>query len=151
MADFEMALLRPLGREDVPALVELEREIFPVPWEHQVFYEELDRNIAGLVGIFAAPARIVAYLNYWLVAGEFHILRVATLPDLRRQGLAERLMRHAIDTARAADCADIHLEVRRSNGAALSLYRKFGFATVGVRSGYYPDDGEDAVTMTLHL
>jgi ribosomal-protein-alanine N-acetyltransferase len=42
------------------------------------------------------------------------------------------------------------LEVRRSNGAAIALYRRVGFFAMGVRARYYPDD-EDAVEMVLML
>jgi ribosomal-protein-alanine N-acetyltransferase len=43
------------------------------------------------------------------------------------------------------------LEVRRSNEAALSLYRGFGFRAVGIRPNYYSDEGEDAIVMVLDL
>ncbi|HPB94278.1 MAG TPA: hypothetical protein PKW66_00100, partial [Polyangiaceae bacterium] len=42
------------------------------------------------------------------------------------------------------------LEVRRSNLAALRLYRSFGFFLRGLRKEYY-GDGEDAVEMGLVL
>jgi ribosomal-protein-alanine N-acetyltransferase len=42
------------------------------------------------------------------------------------------------------------LEVRRSNGPAIALYRGVGFFAMGVRARYYPDD-EDAVEMVLML
>jgi ribosomal-protein-alanine N-acetyltransferase len=37
------------------------------------------------------------------------------------------------------------LEVRTSNAGAIALYRRFGFEQKGVRKGYYPDNGEDAL------
>jgi ribosomal-protein-alanine N-acetyltransferase len=40
--------------------------------------------------------------------------------------------------------------VRRSNAAAIALYRSVGFFAMGVRAKYYPDD-EDAVEMVLLL
>jgi len=43
------------------------------------------------------------------------------------------------------------LEVRQSNIAAQKLYQSMGFVTSGIRKGYYSDDGEDAVAMTLEL
>jgi ribosomal-protein-alanine N-acetyltransferase len=42
------------------------------------------------------------------------------------------------------------LEVRRSNRAAITLYRALGFFAMGVRPRYYADD-EDAVEMVLTL
>ena len=42
------------------------------------------------------------------------------------------------------------LEVRISNLPAIHLYEKLGFEQVGKRAGYYRDNGEDALLMTLH-
>ena len=42
---------------------------------------------------------------------------------------------------------NLTLEVRASNTEAQSLYRRFGFIPVGVRRGYYREDGEDAMIM----
>ena len=39
------------------------------------------------------------------------------------------------------------LEVRRGNVEAAALYESCGFETIGVRRGYYPDTGEDALVM----
>ncbi|MEE3073924.1 MAG: hypothetical protein VX305_06505, partial [Actinomycetota bacterium] len=36
-----------------------------------------------------------------------------------------------------------------SNKPAQGLYRKFGFAPVGLRRGYYQADSEDAIVMTI--
>lgn len=41
----------------------------------------------------------------------------------------------------------ITLEVRESNIAAISLYDKFGFSTIGTRKKYYQDNNEDALIM----
>jgi len=43
----------------------------------------------------------------------------------------------------------ITLEVRASNTAAQELYLKYGFTVKGIRRGYYSNDREDAVIMTL--
>jgi len=43
------------------------------------------------------------------------------------------------------------LEVRRSNQAAIRLYRSFGFSVAGLRRAYYSLDGEDALEMVLVL
>ncbi|HEX7597469.1 MAG TPA: ribosomal-protein-alanine N-acetyltransferase, partial [Polyangia bacterium] len=45
----------------------------------------------------------------------------------------------------------VELEVRRSNEAALGLYRRFGFVEVGMRPRYYEDNDEDAIVMRLKL
>ena len=42
------------------------------------------------------------------------------------------------------------LEVRMSNKSAQDLYRRCGFAPVGVRKNYYPESNEDALVMWVH-
>jgi ribosomal-protein-alanine N-acetyltransferase len=43
------------------------------------------------------------------------------------------------------------LEVRRSNIAALELYKEFDYRAVGVRPNYYVDEGEDAIVMVKEM
>jgi [ribosomal protein S18]-alanine N-acetyltransferase len=92
-----------------------------------------------------------AFLLAWLVVDELHVLSVATMPDFRRQGMATALLEHAIAFSREQKVRTIHLEVRRSNAAAISLYRGFGFSATAVRARYYADNFEDAVEMSLVL
>jgi ribosomal-protein-alanine N-acetyltransferase len=87
----------------------------------------------------------------WHVADELHILNIATLPSMRRQGLGTSLMTAAIEYAGQSGVRLVLLEVRRSNREALRLYRKLGFSALGVRPGYYSDNGEDAIDMALEL
>lgn len=54
-----------------------------------------------------------------------------------------------INLATKLDALFLTLEVRASNTAAQSLYAKYGFAKVGVRRGYYTDNREDGVLMSL--
>jgi ribosomal-protein-alanine N-acetyltransferase len=76
---------------------------------------------------------------------------VATHADARRRGHAARLVSHVVDFARRHTCRYVALEVRRSNDAAIRLYRAHGFRPVGVRPRYYSDDGEDAIVMLLEM
>jgi ribosomal-protein-alanine N-acetyltransferase len=92
-----------------------------------------------------------AFLLAWLVVDELHVLSVATLPLFRRQGMARALLEHAIEFAREQKVRTILLEVRRSNAAAIRLYRAFGFSATALRPRYYADNFEDAVEMTLLL
>jgi ribosomal-protein-alanine N-acetyltransferase len=92
-----------------------------------------------------------AFLLAWLVVDELHVLSVATLPRFRRQGMARALLEHAIGFAREQKVRTVLLEVRRSNAAAIRLYRAFGFSATALRPRYYADNFEDAVEMSLLL
>ena len=64
-----------------------------------------------------------------------------------------RLLDHLGDVARTVGGRQMFLEVRPSNVAALALYARAGFETIGRRKGYYPaaDGREDALVMRLPL
>jgi [ribosomal protein S18]-alanine N-acetyltransferase len=94
---------------------------------------------------------VIAFLIAWHVADELHILNVATSPPMRRRGVASAIMREAMAYARGSRVRIVLLEVRRSNRAAIRLYRTLGFSAMGIRPNYYSDDGEDAVEMVLGL
>ncbi|HEY3593300.1 MAG TPA: GNAT family N-acetyltransferase [Polyangiaceae bacterium] len=95
--------------------------------------------------------RPAALLLAWSVADELHILSIATLPQHRRTGLARALLSHALDFAKRQRAQRVQLEVRRSNRAAIALYRTFGFSATGIREQYYADNLEDAIEMALFL
>ncbi|HEY5088778.1 MAG TPA: ribosomal protein S18-alanine N-acetyltransferase [Polyangia bacterium] len=145
-------LIEPMRRGDLDEVVEIERVSFRSPWSGQVFIEEMARDWAHVdVVRDAVRGSVVAFGNYWLVADEVHLLNVATDPRARRAGHASRMLAHIIDFGRRHDCRLVTLEVRRSNAAALRLYRRFAFRSVGVRPNYYAEDQEDAIVMLLDL
>src|SRR5260370_28127799 len=149
---FDIVPMRPA---DLDGIMEIERQSFRAPWSRQVFVEELDREWAQVdvlrAGEPAAGPTVLAFVNYWLVRDEVHVLNVATHPTARRQGHAARLLEHVIGFANRQKCRYVTLEVRRSNQAALRLYRKYGFRPVGIRPNYYVEDNEDAIVMLLEL
>jgi ribosomal-protein-alanine N-acetyltransferase len=150
---------------DVPVVGELEVLCFGAPWSPDTYRNELLHNrfgqywvltpaqeppAAANAGSSALPP-IVAYGGCWLMGDEVHVVTLATHPHLRRQGLSERLLRLMIDACVQKGAALVTLEVRVSNTAAQQLYTKLGFVEVGLRRGYYQDNGEDALLMTLFL
>lgn len=112
-------------------------------------HEELQRPW-GQLWVSRVGARAVAFLLAWHVADEVHVLNVATALAERRRGHARRLLAEVLAFSRAHMVRLVLLEVRRSNSAALALYRTLGFYALGVRLAYYAD-GEDAVEMALEL
>ena len=147
----------PMRESDLDDIMEIERLAFRAPWSRQVFVEELDRDWAHVDVLKPREGRdssnrpVIAFVNYWLVRDEVHVLNVASHPDARRQGHASRLLEHVIAFAHREKCRYVTLEVRRSNAGAIRLYRKYGFRPVGVRPNYYVEDNEDAIVMLLEL
>ena len=101
--------------------------------------------------IARGPGDTAGFAVAWHVADELHVLNVAVAPALRRRGIGTALMEAALADAEAKRVRIVLLEVRRSNRAALRLYRGMGFTVLGVRPRYYGDNDEDAVEMILSL
>lgn len=92
---------------------------------------------------------IGGYVSTWFLGGEAHIVAIAVASPYRRQGMGECLLMGSIEEALRRRVQAITLEVRVSNIPAQRLYEKYGFAVVGRRRGYYLDNGEDALLMTV--
>ena len=151
-------LIQPMSVQDIPIIEVLEAACFPEPWSGEVYRHELARNSLSSYWVVRpgpdapldAPP-ILAYGGFWAMGPEVHIVTVATHPEYRRQGLGRLLMAAMIARAQAGGASEVTLEVRASNHAAQTLYHTMGFVVVGVRKGYYHDNGEDAILMTLFL
>ncbi len=114
--------------------------------------EELSRPWARLWAARPSEgAPLAGFLIAWHVADELHVLNVATLPPMRRRGIARALMDASLRYSSGNKIRILLLEVRRSNRAAIKLYRDLDFKALGVRKGYYADTGEDAIEMILAL
>ena len=142
--------IAPATLADLDAIDEIERHSFPQPWPRATFEAELTRAHARVL-VAQGPSRVVGFCNFWLVAGELHVLAIATHPDHRRAGIAGHLLARALADAREVGCTLATLEVRRGNVPAIALYERAGFATVHVRTRYYQDNDEDALVMTSGL
>ncbi len=119
--------------------------------ETPVDAEELTRDVARVWVARDEPSEVAGFLLAWAVADEVHLINIATRPQLRRRGIGQALMVTLLDFAAQMRARLIVLEVRRSNSAAIRLYRSNGFCAIGVRRGYYSDSGEDAIEMMVTL
>ena len=146
--------VRRMTLADVPAVLAIDRESFSLPWPERSFAFEIERNADARLYVAErlhedGAAEIVGMTVVWMILDEAHIATLAVRPDQRRQGTARLLLRHALREAMREGAHKAMLEVRRSNTAALALYREFGFVEVGVRKRYYKDNNEDALQMDL--
>lgn len=91
---------------------------------------------------------VVGLVSIWTALDQAHIVVIATHPNEHRRGIGELLVIATIVEALKTGAANATLEVRKSNNAARSLYRKYGFNDVGIRHRYYHDNREDAIIMS---
>lgn len=171
--------VRPMETQDISQVVDIDREAFPGEWPPTNFQYELKNQIAryvvacengktidlpvssGFLGwlkrLFSSThpvttltrPYIVGFAGMWTMVDEAHITNIAVRPSHRRQGIGKLLLASIIDMAEKANASLVTLEVRASNTVAQNLYTKSGFKQVGVRRGYYTNNREDAILMSI--
>ncbi len=140
------------GLTDVRSLSEIEKVSFPSPWSLWCFLAEYANSKSTILVAGPPPPDpwdTWGYVIYWVIADEMHILNLAVHPAQRRRGIARALLTAALTRSHDQGAAVVWLEVRPSNTAALALYHSFGFEEIGVRPGYYTDNGEDALILAF--
>lgn len=146
--------LRALEPGDLPQVLAIEQASFRSPWSEQMFRDELGNPLSRCMVVQECCREsrdLLGYVCAWFVAGEAHIMNLATHPRARRKGVARELLKRVVAEARAWGASRVFLEVREFNQAAQALYASEGFEVVGRRVRYYTDTGEDALVMVLHM
>ncbi len=139
------ARIRRAERKDASQLVAIEETSFPCPhWKAPDFfrYETIVAEVRGsIAGFLVARQTAPSGVNS---RAEREILNLAVALSFRRLGIGSLLLSHELQAG-----ADFFLEVRESNVAAQTLYRRFGFTKVGQRTGYYQFPTENAIVMKM--
>ena len=138
-----------LNGRDLQACLLLDQKALNGLWSLEQWRSELGDN-ARLCRGLKVGNDLVAMACGWLVVDELQITVVAVDPIHRQQGLGVAVLKALLRDARQAGAQRATLEVASCNQAALSLYRRCGFITQGMRRGYY-SDGRDALIQWVEL
>ena len=144
-------IYREMGIEDIPSVVEIEKEAFATPWTAEVFEHEMTGNNYAHYAVAIYEDEVIGHCGMWIVLDECHITNVAVRKHLRGNGIGEALMKEAIALCKEKEVRLMTLEVRMTNITAQNLYRKLGFQDGGIRKNYYTDDHEDALVMWVEF
>lgn len=141
--------VQPLTSDMLCHVAELERQVFSHPWSEASLALLCGDTAFGYVCFEDGVA--VAYGGMLTVLDEGQITNIATHPDHRRRGYAAAVLHALLDEALARGLSFVTLEARESNVAAISLYEKLGFETVGHRPRFYTGPVEGARLMQCNL
>jgi [ribosomal protein S18]-alanine N-acetyltransferase len=143
--------LRAMTADDVAAVMELERALFPLDaWSEGMLRDELAETatrhyvVAETAGPGAADT-IVGYAGLRFVPPEGDVQTMAVAETAWGRGIGRALLGELLAQAQARGVTHVFLEVRSDNPRAQELYTRFGFEAIGVRRGYY--QGADAIVM----
>jgi ribosomal-protein-alanine N-acetyltransferase len=89
------------------------------------------------IDIIEDKGDVEAFIIYQTIIDEVEITQIGTVPAVRGQGLATRLLQNLELSARNDGMVKIFLEVAASNNAAINLYMKAGYVEYSRRKDYY--------------
>jgi len=141
--------LSPMTLGDVDAVHALECSVFPHPWSRANFSDSIQAGYDAWL-LRDGQDGLAGYFLLMYALDEAHLLDVAVAADRQGTGLGRYLLDTLCARAREMGAESVLLEVRPSNERALDVYRRYGFAEIGRRKGYYPaHEGkrEDAIVM----
>lgn len=133
---------------DAEIIYGIEVVCFDDNWTLKMVRDQLENDDTVYFFVFDGD-KAVGFVLGCLSVDEAELYRIAVLPEYRRKGYSDRLMKMF-----AAKCTQsvgkIFLEVRSKNQPAVSLYKKHGYERIAVRKGYYNDDDAEIYQLTLN-
>ena len=151
------------GAASLEILEILHAECFAVGWDAVSIAKMLAMpGATGTLAVVSAEAeRDAAPAGFLLgreAGGEAEIISTGVIPAMRSRGIGGALVSEFTSRMRERGVHAVFLEVAVDNAPALSLYKRLGFATVGLRKSYYEPAGDkssaeptDALVMRCNL
>ncbi|CAA9320058.1 MAG: hypothetical protein AVDCRST_MAG61-2245 [uncultured Friedmanniella sp.] len=136
-------------RDDLPAVLALERAGFPEPeqWSERSWAGELLGE--GRTVLLARAEQVVGIIALRTTGELADLHRLVVCPSRRRTGVGAALTRAGLDAVRHLGAQAVVLEVDYANEPAIALYQRLGFEQLTVRRGYY-GQGRDALILKLY-
>ncbi|GAA2450473.1 ribosomal protein S18-alanine N-acetyltransferase [Actinomadura vinacea] len=144
------AVLRPMTADDLPAVLQLERTLFPEDaWTEEMLLGELSDQPRTRHYVVAEDpgGGLVGYAGLAAAGGQADVQTIGVQPHRQGTGVGAALLTELLDEAGRRGSHEVFLEVRADNDRARHLYERFGFERVGIRKRYYQPSGVDAIVM----
>ncbi|MFT0547585.1 tRNA (adenosine(37)-N6)-threonylcarbamoyltransferase complex dimerization subunit type 1 TsaB [Allopusillimonas ginsengisoli] len=146
------AVIERMGHNDLNAVADIERSVQSFPWSRGNFADGLEAGYSGWVA--RQGGAVVGFYMAMHAPDVAHVLVVAVRPDCQRHGIGHMLLEHCEQRARESGLPALLLEVRPSNGNAITIYESLGFQVIATRKAYYPagrGEREDGLVMQKNL
>jgi ribosomal-protein-alanine acetyltransferase len=147
-------LIRPMEAGDLDRVVAIAAVLPLAPQWSPILYAEaiVAENLPLRVALVAAGAGEVAGFSVAsMVPPESELESIVVAESFQGRGIGQALLGAMLRELERLGAAETILEVRKSNSAAIRLYRRMGFNDAGFRAGYYQSPQEDALVMRLSI
>jgi ribosomal-protein-alanine acetyltransferase len=145
-------ILRDMIEGDLEFVLQVERQIHSHPWTEGNFKDALVS--AYICKVAELDGEMIGYAVMMQGVEDAELLDIGIALSRQRLGWGNKLLQAMLALAQKLGKQRVVLEVRASNGAAISLYQSIGFEEIGLRRDYYPVENgnrEDAILMGLVL
>ena len=132
MMEWKIEKMQP---EDIKEVAQIENRIFTLPWSEQGFLSSLQSEDT-LYLVVRKEGRVAGYCGLLQSFDEADITNVAVAEEARGAGICFAMLSELMRLGKERGIARYTLEVRASNAAALHLYEKLGFQSVGIRKNF---------------
>ena len=113
-------MLRSWTKNDLNAILELEKQCFKEPWSYEMLESEI--NLKGFVGlVLEENGEILGYACASTILDEGNIDVIAVAPSMRKKGYGKLLLSELLNKLFSNEITKVFLEVRRKNLPARSL------------------------------
>jgi ribosomal-protein-alanine N-acetyltransferase len=146
-----------INENDLSSICQIEYASFKFPWSKQAILDQINNNNAYNRSIYinsnasnSNESKLVGYIFGYTILDDLYITNICIHQDYLKRQFASILLENLLFEAKTINIKKIFLEVRISNFAAISLYKKFHFIEDGQRKNFY-SDGESAILMHKNI
>lgn len=105
-------------------------------WTYSILKDELNCSSSHYI-VARLNNEIVGFGGIKVVLDSADIMNIVVKKNFRNLGIGTSILNEIIALCSSLNLSSITLEVRKDNEYAISLYKNFGFETLGVRKKYY--------------
>ena len=105
-------------------------------WTYSILKDELNSSTSHYI-VAKLNNEIVGFGGIKVVLDSADIMNIVVKKNFRNLGIGTSILNEIIALCLSLNLSSITLEVRKDNKYAISLYKNFGFETLGVRKKYY--------------
>lgn len=144
----EAIAIRPfsLTDPDLAQIIEVENASFGAEAYQIRDFQWAYRRCSELSIVAEVAGQIVGYMMTCPLGTSGHIFSLAVAPAYRRKGVGEALFSYTEHRLSERGIEKIELEVKKTNNAGRSFWRRMGFMATGAIPDFY-DDGAEAIVM----
>lgn len=118
MEESRKLIIRKAAESDVPAVEEVEKACFSVPWSYESLYHDILENKLAFYIVAEIDGKVCGYVGVWKIFDEGHITNVAIAPEYRRMHIASAMLSVLFDVTGAQALKAIRLKSEQESQAA---------------------------------